>query len=159
MSLACPSCARPHGDDERFCRDCGLPLVPEGGPGEAHLTERQERARKVKPQYSEGDLVGVAIGRHLPEAELIQNLLLEEGVPSTLRRSRGFDVPEMLAAGPRDVLVPQSGEATAREVLLQADMADGTSTWRPTAPSRMLAFLLAGFALVGLVVVLIDLLG
>ena len=47
-------------------------------------------------------------------------LLLEEGVPSTLRRSAGFDVPDMLAAGPRDVLVPESGVEVARQVLLRA---------------------------------------
>ena len=47
-------------------------------------------------------------------------LLLEEGVPSTLRRSAGFDVPDMLAAGPRDVLVPESGLEVARQVLLEA---------------------------------------
>ncbi len=158
MSLACPSCGLVHRDDERFCASCGLPLVPTGGPAEAQLDERGERVRKIKRQYSEGRLVGVAIGRHLPEAELIQNLLLEEGVPSTLRRSRGFDVPEMLAAGPRDVLVPESGAEVAREILLQADMADGSSTWRPTPPRRMLAGLLAGVAFVGLVVVLIDVL-
>ena len=33
-------------------------------------------------------------------------MLLEEGIPSLLRRSGGFDVPDFLAAGPRDVLVP-----------------------------------------------------
>ena len=159
MSLACPSCGRAHADEERFCSVCGLPLVAQGGPVEARLDERGERARKIKRQYSEGDLVGVAIGRHLPEAELIQNLLLEEGVPSTLRRSRGFDVPEMLAAGPRDVLVPQSGAETAREVLLQADMADGSSAWRPTSPRRMLAGLLAGASVAGVLVVVIDVLG
>ncbi len=156
MTLVCPSCGREHRDEERFCASCGLPLVPEGGPREAVVDERGARMRKIKPQYSEGALVTVAVSRNLAEAELIQNLLLEEGVPSTLRRTQGFDVPEMLAAGPRDVLVPQSGAEVAREVLLQADMADGESTWRPTAPSRMLAFLLAGFALVGLVVLLID---
>ena len=47
-------------------------------------------------------------------------LLLEEGVPSTLRRSAGFDVPDMLAAGPRDVLVPESGLEAARDVLMQS---------------------------------------
>jgi len=117
VSLDCPSCGRAHGDEERFCEACGVPLVPAGGPYEAEVTEAQARARKVKPQYSEGDLVTVAVGRNLAEAELIQNLLLEEGVPSTLRRSLGFDVPEMLAAGPRNVLVPASGVTTAREVL------------------------------------------
>ena len=51
----------------------------------------------------------VAGGRHQAEAELIQGMLLEEGVPSMLRRSPGFDVPDFLAAGPRDVFVPEAG--------------------------------------------------
>jgi hypothetical protein len=157
VSLVCPACARSHDHDERFCRDCGVPLVAEGGPAEARVDEAGARMRKVKPQLAEGALVSVATGRHLPEAELIQNLLLEEGVPSTLRRSRGFDVPEMLAAGPRDVLVPQSGVGTAREVLLQAEMLGGAA---PAArPGRVLAGLLAGVGLVGLIVVLIDVAG
>jgi hypothetical protein len=121
VTLVCPSCGREHSDEERFCEGCAIPLVFEGGPGEADVTEREARARKVKKQYLDGELVRVAIGRQQAEAELIQNLLLEEGVPSTLRRSRGFDVPEMLFAGPRDVLVPQSGEETARELLSRAD--------------------------------------
>jgi hypothetical protein len=121
VSLVCPSCGRAHGDDERFCVACGVPLVVEGGPVEAVVSERAARARKIKPQYSEGELVRVAIGRQQAEAELIQNLLLEQGVPSTTRRTRGFDVPEMLFAGPRDVLVPQSGEEVAREILNAAD--------------------------------------
>ncbi len=159
MTLACPSCRRRHGDEERFCDACGLPLVPEGGPAEAQLDERGQRVRKIKRQLSEGDLVGVAVGRHLPEAELIQNLLLEEGVPSTLRRSRGFDVPEMLAAGPRDVMVPQSGAQTAREILLQADKADRPSSGGLIPPGRMLAGLLGAFGLAGVVVVVLDALG
>ncbi len=44
-------------------------------------------------------------------------MLLEEGIPSMLRRSAGSDVAEALAAGPRDVLVPQSGADAAREAL------------------------------------------
>ena len=158
MTLVCPSCAREREDEERFCAACGVPLVAEGGPAEAVLTERGERARKIKKQYSEGDLVRVAVGRQQQEAELIQNLLLEEGVPSTLRRTRGFDVPEMLAAGPRDVLVPQSGVLAAREVLLQADMADGEPTGQPTSPGRLLVGLLITVAVVFGVAVLIDLL-
>ena len=74
----------------------------------------------------EGGLVRVAWARNQAEAELIQGLLLEWGVPSVLRRSAGFDVPDFLAAGPRDVLVPAAGAQTAHEVLLQADMAPTT---------------------------------
>jgi hypothetical protein len=158
VSLVCPACGRAHTDEARFCVDCGVPLVAEGGPAEADVTEQQARMRKIKPQYSEGDLVRVAIGRQQPEAELIQNLLLEEGVPSTLRRTRGFDVPEMLAAGPRDVLVPQSGAEAAREVLLQAELTDRPSSGGPVPPGRVLAWLLGAVALVFALAVVIDLL-
>jgi hypothetical protein len=158
VTLVCPSCGREHADAERFCHGCGVPLVPEGGPVEAQVDERGARARKIKPQYSEGELVRVKVARQQPEAEFIQSMLLEEGIPSTLRRTRGFDVPEMLAAGPRDVLVPASGVAAAREVLLEAELIDD----RPPAqtnPARLLAGLLAGVAVVALLVVLLDAFG
>ena len=158
MTLVCPSCGRRHADEARFCEHCGLPLVPEGGPAEAVLDERGERLRKIKKQYSEGDLVRVKVARQQPEAEFIQSLLLEEGIPSTLRRTRGFDVPEMLAAGPRDVLVPASGAAAAREVLLEADLIEDRAPVT-VRPGRLLAGLVAGFGVVGLVVLLLDLLG
>jgi len=158
VSLVCPGCGRTHADDERFCTGCGLPLVAEGGPAEAVLSEQEQRVRKIKPQFAEGELVRVAVGRQQPEAELIQNILLEEGVPSTLRRTRGFDVPEMLAAGPRDVLVPRTGVDTAREVLLQAQMADRPSSGGLVPPGRVLLGLLAGIALVAIVIVVVDLL-
>ena len=44
-------------------------------------------------------------------------MLLEEGVPSLMRRSGVFDVPDFLASGPRDILVPTSGASAAREIL------------------------------------------
>jgi hypothetical protein len=120
-ALVCPGCGATHPASERFCSDCRLPLVLAADElGE--VSERHERARKIKPQLAEGELVKVAWARNQVEGEFIQGLLLEEGVPSMLRRSAGFDVPDFLAAGPRDVLVPRSGEATAREVLLQAEI-------------------------------------
>ena len=57
----------------------------------------------------------VAGGRNQAEAELIQGLLLEEGVPSVLRRSAGFDVPDFL------------GRAARR----------ARAAGRPTRPSRL----------------------
>ena len=117
---------------------------------EADLTASQERARRVKPQFSEGDLVRVAGAQNQAEAEFVQNLLLDEGVPSTVRRAQGFDIPEFLAAGPREVLVPQSGVPTAREVLLQADMVPNP---RPPIPaSHTLIGLLVGLVVVAVVI-------
>jgi hypothetical protein len=122
--LACPSCARRYVLDEGFCEDCGMPLVYVGSAADEYpASEARVRARKIRPELTEGRLVRVAGGRNQAEAELIQNLLLEEGVPSILRRSPGFDVPDFLAAGPRDVLVPEAGVETARDVLLESDLA------------------------------------
>jgi hypothetical protein len=125
--LVCPSCGREHSGSERFCVACEMPLVhPPGAAGRsdaAEPDERREYARKIKPQYSEGRLVKVAYAQNLPEAQLIQGLLLEEGIPSMARRAPGFDVPDFLAAGPRDILVPESGMQAARETLT-APLAD-----------------------------------
>jgi hypothetical protein len=148
-SLACPRCAIQYSLDERFCAECGMPLTYAGRVNmEEPASERQTRARKIKPAYSRGELRRVAIGRQQPEAEFIQMLLLEEGVPSTLRRTAGFDVPDMLAAGPRDVLVPESGLQVAREVLQEADLQPADLP--PAAPAgerRSAAVLLLGILL------------
>jgi hypothetical protein len=115
--LICPSCGADYPRSERFCADCEMPLVYLPGSERGAASERQRKARKIKPQYSEGQLVKVARAGSQPEAELIETLLLEEGIPSMSRRSGGFDVPDFLAAGPRDVLVPESGAEAAREAL------------------------------------------
>jgi hypothetical protein len=151
--LVCPSCAETYSLDARFCARCHMPLVYAGARGiEAPVTPTHERARKIKPQYAEGDLVRVAGGRNQAEAEFIQGLLLEEGVPSMLRRSAGFDVPDYLAAGPRDVMVPASGARTAQDVLLQADLFEPRPTGLPGSPVRVLLALVATFAVVALIV-------
>ncbi len=161
--LVCPACGSEQPAGERFCPDCKLPLVlghaegegasgGEGGGLPSRLSDSHERARKIKPQLAEGELVRVAGARNQAEAEFIQGLLLEEGVPSLLRRTAGFDVPDFLAAGPRDVLVPQSGVSTAREVLLQAELISDRPPERIVVPARLLAGLLAALALGALVV-------
>jgi len=70
---------------------------------------------------SEGDdslrLVKVAYARSLPEAEMIESLLRQNGIESLTQRNSGFDVPDFLAAGPRDVLVPEKDAERARELL------------------------------------------
>jgi hypothetical protein len=80
-----------------------------------------ERDPRVNPEYAQGELVSVATAMNQAEAEFIQNLLLEEGVPSLVQRTGGADIPDFLAAGPRVIRVPASGESAAREILLQTD--------------------------------------
>jgi len=121
-----------------------MPLV-HPGPAEAEPSPggAREWARKIHPEYARGELVRVAGGRNQAEAELIQNLLLEEGVPSMLRRSAGFDVPDFLAAGPRDVLVPQSGAEPAAALLGGAGLVEEPDAGVPAGPSARRAGLLA----------------
>jgi len=165
--LACPHCALHYPLDERFCAKCDMPLVYVGKGEVEPLTPAHERARKVKPQYTRGDLVRIAGGRNLAEAELIQGILLEEGIPSMQKRTRGFDVPDFLAAGPRDIFVPESAAVDAHELLNSAEIevagANGDAEAGPSplgtnagpAPVKLLAWILIvlalGSALLGLV--------
>lgn len=171
--LACPHCAIRYPLEERFCTQCDMPLVYVGKGELEPITETHERARKVKPQYTRGELVRIAHGRNLAEAELVQGILLEEGIPSLQKRTRGFDVPDFLAAGPRDILVPESAAEAANDLLTSAiidpegelsgpaaepSSGGGLNPVRPDgtpAPVKLLAWILivvaAGSALLGLV--------
>jgi hypothetical protein len=152
-ALVCPSCSTGHTDDERFCTRCGTPLVHAGAP-EHTPTEAQERARKILPQYARGALVRVVAARNQAEGELLQGILLEEGVPSLMRRSGGFDVPDFLASGPRDILVPASAVEAARDILrlpqpapvapgLGGAVHEGTPQWVRALAAAMAVVILA----------------
>jgi hypothetical protein len=133
-----------------------MPLTYAGRVGdEEPVTERHLRARKIKPQYSRGDLRRVVTARQQAEAEFIQMLLLEEGVPSTLRRTAGFDVPDFLAAGPRDVLVPESGLDVARDVLYQSEIIGGDGPSGESASGVSPRALLIGIAVALLLIALL----
>ena len=125
-----------------------MPLVHAGPERvEEPRSEAHERARKIRPEFTRGELVRVAGGRNQAEAELIQGMLLEEGIPSMLRRTAGFDVPDFLAAGPRDVMVPESGAGHARATLNDAQLGAPEIEEQPFG-SRALR-LLAGVLVVG----------
>jgi Putative prokaryotic signal transducing protein len=155
----CPSCGTAHDSAERFCRACGMPLVyAPGESGPVKAGPLHERARKVRPQYAEGPLVRVASARHQAEAEMIEGILLEEGIPALVRRSGGFDVPDFLASGPRDILVPASGAEAAREALgTTAPPPRPRSTVHGTPPwvrwmAVLLAAVIVALVLAGLVI-------
>jgi hypothetical protein len=107
------------------------------------MTERTRNTR-------DSDLVKVAYAHDQTEAEFLQGLLRDADVGSVVRRAPAFDVPEFLAAGPRDVLVAASDVPVARDVLRQ-DEPGPPSQSGADRPSRVLAGLLIGVALVALV--------
>jgi hypothetical protein len=124
-----------------------MPLVLTGAGGTEPAGSLRDQARKVRPEYVGGELVRVAHASNLAEAELIQGILLEEGIPSVQRRMRGFDVPDFLAAGPRDVLVAEAALDSARELLAGAAIpAEGLRRARDAqSPARLAAGILVAF--------------
>jgi hypothetical protein len=118
-----------------------MPLVL---TSDERVSPERERARKIDPRYAQGEPVKVAFARNQAESDLVQNILLEEGIPSMARRTRGFDVPDFLAAGPRDVLVPQSGAELARGLLRDANVAETVETSAPTAAPPWIVFAVLG---------------
>ena len=131
-----------------------MPLVQAGAEAdEPARSEAHERARKIRPELTRGPLVKVAWAPHQAQGEFIQGLLLEEGVPSVLRRSGGADVPDYLAAGPRDVLVPESGVEVARTALTTSDVPAAPARTGPTREQaiRLALWLVGGGALGALI--------
>jgi hypothetical protein len=119
-----------------------------------------ERARKVFPQYGEGPLVKVGWAPNQAEAELIAGLLLEEGVPAVIKRAGGFDVPDFLAAGPRDVLVAASGADRARDILADLEgpreiPVQGRPEW-VRALAVLVIVVLLSTALAGVLAIFVD---
>lgn len=66
-----------------------------------------------------GRFVKVGFGRTQVEAEMLQGILGEAGIPSVLKRTIGFDTPEFFASGPHDVFVNVGDAERAREVLAE----------------------------------------
>ncbi len=59
-------------------------------------------------------------------ALMMEGLLKEVGITTLVRRPSGFDVPDFLAAGPREILVPREDGEEARQILLDTT---GPGSW------------------------------
>jgi hypothetical protein len=75
---------------------------------------RRRRPRGDRPPPVEW--VKVAFARHQPEAEMLASMLAELEIPTLVRRTT-MDVPDMLAGGPRELLVPADRALEARALL------------------------------------------
>jgi hypothetical protein len=74
----------------------------------------RRRAREPRPPAPEW--VRVATANHQPEAEMLAALLGQLDIPVLVRRTV-MDVPDMLAGGPRELLVPADRALEARALL------------------------------------------
>lgn len=61
-------------------------------------------------------------------ALLMEGVLNEADIPALIQRAAGFDIPDFLAAGPRDVLVPEVIFEEARQLLQDTT---GLGSWAP----------------------------
>jgi hypothetical protein len=61
--------------------------------------------------------VKVAVAPNETSALMMEGVLNNAGIPSLIQRAPGFDAPDFLSAGPRDVLVPDSLLGEAKQIL------------------------------------------
>jgi hypothetical protein len=61
--------------------------------------------------------VKVAVAPNETSALMMEGILKDAGIPSLTQRAPGFDAPDFLSAGPRDVLVPDSLLGEAMQIL------------------------------------------
>jgi hypothetical protein len=113
-----------------------------------------------------GKLIKVGFARNQAEGEMLQALLLESDIPSILKRSGGFDAPEFLAAGPRDIWVNRGHADDARRILAETlteseseerEELEGEAHLRatggePTSPGRLALYVAAGLVVAILIV-------
>ena len=59
----------------------------------------------------------VAVAPNETSALMMEGVLNNAGIPSLTQRAPGFDAPDFLSAGPRNVLVPDSLLGEARQIL------------------------------------------
>jgi hypothetical protein len=111
-----------------------------------------------------GKLIKVGFARNQAEAEMLQALLQESAIPSILKRSGGFDAPEFLAAGPRDIWVNKEHALEARRILEETmtetegeerEELDGEARLRATGGEPMTPQRLALWVIGGVVVAIV----
>ena len=116
--LVCPSCGRALSARASAsartarCRWCSTP----GGEPPAS-SERQRRARKIKPQYAEGALVKVARAAEPARGRVHRGAAARGGHPEHAAPLGGVDVPDFLAAGRATSSCPSRAREAAREAL------------------------------------------
>lgn len=137
----CPFCGCEFEIGTSACPSCDLPLFT-GEPARVGAVATSVAPRR---EFAVGDLRCVTVASNQAEADMLESLLRSEGIPCIVRRSFGSDVPDFLAAGRRDILVPEGGLAAARDLLqLPADAAEPSGA----SPMSLAIAVLVGLLLV-----------
>ena len=114
-------------------------------PSPAAEAPRSATAAPVGAIQPDGT-VRVAVAANQAEAELLQGVLNDAGIPSTWRRTGG-DLPELLAAGYREIYVPADAAGEAQALL--ATMEAPSSEEPDVAPTRRIGLERTGLRLIG----------
>jgi hypothetical protein len=77
---------------------------------------------------SEEELVRLTGANGQPEAEMMQQLLQQEGIDVLVQRAPGFDLPQYLAGGPRELYVRREQLEAARAIVASHFGLDDGST-------------------------------
>ena len=91
-----------------------MPLVHRAGALSKRSASVSGKARKIKPQYAEGELVKVARAENQRRGGVHRGPAAGGGHP---QRAAQLDRRVLAGVGPREVLVPESGAEAAREAL------------------------------------------
>lgn len=67
----------------------------------------------------------MALASNQTEADLIQAILKEEGIPSITRKPNGTFLTDLFGIGPRNILVPAAAEEKAKEILAEMERVGG----------------------------------
>lgn len=119
-----------HGRASRDLRHTGGQAAEAGAalvralaePSPAPDPPRAAAAEAVGAPQPDGT-VRIAVAANQAEAELLQGVLADAGIPSNWRRTGG-DLPELLAAGYREIYVPTDAAAEAQALLAPVETQD-----------------------------------
>ena len=135
---ACPFCGAQFTRGLSACPECDLPLVGSGRQPASELfdgadlfdaIEPESPVRlpsvgmleidqpRPRPEYTSGELRCVVVAINIAEADMLEDMLRSEGIPCVVRRVGRADVPDFLAAGRREILVPEQALPAARDLL------------------------------------------
>jgi hypothetical protein len=147
-----------HGRSSRAFGDAGEQAAEAGAalaralsePSAAPETPQSATVAPVGDIQPDGT-VRVAVAANQAETELLQGVLQEAGIPSNWRRTGG-DIPDLLAAGYREIYVPAAAADEAQALLATLETPDSEED---VAPTRRIGLERTGLRLFGKATVLL----